>query len=282
MNKYLKIYNTLVDKAKTRDWITTGTRRRMGTNPAPPNTYMEVHHIVPKSVGGSNEKSNLVVFTGKEHFIAHLLLTKIYPDNYKIVAAFILMTGRLEGRKADGYKAYRELLSKAFSEQNKKLFCTPEAREASSKIAKEIWEREGYKEKATKAMNERFTPEYRAKLSAAQKRANEKPGVLEGRMERLRPHMGKSTPESRAKISKANKKRASTPEWKQFLRDSYKTSKFNRSKKVLDLSDGTVYDSGRKAAAAKGIKYGAVKHCLATGNLKYNLVWLDNKEKKDE
>jgi hypothetical protein len=30
--------------------------------------YVEKHHIIPKSLGGSNDKSNLVKLTAKEHF----------------------------------------------------------------------------------------------------------------------------------------------------------------------------------------------------------------------
>lgn len=43
-------------------------------------TYTEEHHIIPKSIGGSDEKMNLVLLTAKEHFIAHLLLVKIYEN----------------------------------------------------------------------------------------------------------------------------------------------------------------------------------------------------------
>ncbi len=50
--------------AKQRDWS------KYNTN------YVESHHIVPKSLGGTNSKSNLVYLTAKEHFVAHKLLTK--------------------------------------------------------------------------------------------------------------------------------------------------------------------------------------------------------------
>jgi hypothetical protein len=39
--------------------------------------YREQHHIVPKSLGGSNKSDNLVSLTAKEHFICHLLLTRM-------------------------------------------------------------------------------------------------------------------------------------------------------------------------------------------------------------
>jgi hypothetical protein len=40
--------------------------------------YYERHHIQPKSFGGSDNASNLVLLTPREHYIAHLLLYKHY------------------------------------------------------------------------------------------------------------------------------------------------------------------------------------------------------------
>jgi hypothetical protein len=72
-NKYKKWYDTIVLNASLRNW----TRK---TAPC----YTERHHIVPKSLGGLNDKSNLVYLTAKEHYIAHLLLTKCTKDiSYK-------------------------------------------------------------------------------------------------------------------------------------------------------------------------------------------------------
>lgn len=40
-------------------------------------TYCEVHHIVPKSLGGKNNAKNLICLLAKEHLLAHKLLVKI-------------------------------------------------------------------------------------------------------------------------------------------------------------------------------------------------------------
>ena len=48
-------------------------------------TYYERHHIIPKSLGGTNDKTNLVLLSAREHYIAHLLLYNHYKsicDNY--------------------------------------------------------------------------------------------------------------------------------------------------------------------------------------------------------
>ena len=51
----------------------------------------EIHHIVPRCVGGNNTEDNLVKLTFKEHYFAHKLLTRMYPNNKKIVTAFWMM-----------------------------------------------------------------------------------------------------------------------------------------------------------------------------------------------
>lgn len=40
--------------------------------------YYELHHIVPKSLGGGNSEENTVLLTAREHFLAHLLLYNHY------------------------------------------------------------------------------------------------------------------------------------------------------------------------------------------------------------
>lgn len=54
--------------------------------------YHEKHHIIPKCMSGTNVKSNIVQLTPEEHYIAHLLLCKIYPDNHKLLYAAVHMT----------------------------------------------------------------------------------------------------------------------------------------------------------------------------------------------
>lgn len=56
--------------------------------------YTEVHHIVPKSMGGTDSLDNLVRLSAREHYICHWLLTKIYPtgrNHYKAIHAFWMM-----------------------------------------------------------------------------------------------------------------------------------------------------------------------------------------------
>src|SRR5690554_3281839 len=83
---YKKIYDQLVEKAKPR-----------GLDKTKNDGYFEIHHIVPRCMGGGDEESNLVMFTVREHILAHILLWKSYPDNRSIVYAAHMMTGTREG-----------------------------------------------------------------------------------------------------------------------------------------------------------------------------------------
>lgn len=80
---YQKMYKALVDSRKYR-----------GVYKIDLDYYTESHHIVPKSLGGSDGVWNKVLLTPREHFIAHLLLVKIYPDSKEMKQAMILMKGR--------------------------------------------------------------------------------------------------------------------------------------------------------------------------------------------
>lgn len=60
-NKYTRIYWEIIESAQNR--VLTG--------------YTERHHIIPKSMGGGDNPVNLVELTAREHYLVHLLLTKM-------------------------------------------------------------------------------------------------------------------------------------------------------------------------------------------------------------
>ena len=74
---YQKIYSQIIDDRKQRKLEA--------------DVYYENHHIIPKCLGGTNQKSNLVKLTAREHYIAHLLMYKAAKDeNTKIRMAYAL------------------------------------------------------------------------------------------------------------------------------------------------------------------------------------------------
>lgn len=98
---YEKHYENLILKAKNRKL----------------EGYCEIHHILPKCLGGNNKKENLIKLTAREHFIAHLLLIKIYPKNYSLIKALNMMCLSNDSmvRKNRMYGWLREKFSKEMS-----------------------------------------------------------------------------------------------------------------------------------------------------------------------
>ena len=88
--------------------------------------YTEQHHILPRSLGGTDDPPNIVRLTAREHFICHWLLTKMYPDNHSMIMALQIMKG--DGPYQDRYDTpitsrvfenIRIQVGKAASERNK-------------------------------------------------------------------------------------------------------------------------------------------------------------------
>ena len=84
---YKKIYDSLIIRGKTRLL----------------QEYSELHHIVPRCIGGNNEQDNLVRLTPEEHYVAHQLLVKIYPNNPKLIKAAAMMIPNRPSNKLYGW-----------------------------------------------------------------------------------------------------------------------------------------------------------------------------------
>lgn len=108
---YQKIYNQIIERGKTRKL----------------DSYKERHHIIPKCLGGSNSKENLVELTAKEHYICHSILCEIYPENKKLKHALWCMVNKINSprykissRTYERLKLERSaLLSELFTGRNK-------------------------------------------------------------------------------------------------------------------------------------------------------------------
>lgn len=62
--------------------------------------YVERHHRLPRSMGGDNEKTNIVRLSFRKHFLAHWLLTKCTagPDHFRMLKALAMMVGNRKSR----------------------------------------------------------------------------------------------------------------------------------------------------------------------------------------
>jgi hypothetical protein len=85
---YQNIYNQIIERAKNR--VLEG--------------YKEKHHIIPKCLGGNNDKDNLVELTAREHFLCHRLLCEIYPNNNKLwYALWLMIVGKNRQKSLSSY-----------------------------------------------------------------------------------------------------------------------------------------------------------------------------------
>lgn len=111
-NKYTTWYYCIVNRAKDR--VIDG--------------YTEKHHIIPKTLGGKNNKLNIVSLTAREHFICHLLLTKMLDgkERQKMVYALHMLSNSKNAKQQTRYipssKLYeyeRKMFSAVHSERMK-------------------------------------------------------------------------------------------------------------------------------------------------------------------
>ena len=98
---YQKVYNSIISKAKKE-------ARVKGKE-----VYYEAHHIVPVCLGGEGKTTewkwhpNIVLLTGREHFLVHWLLVRIYPTSIPLANAFMRMcTGISNNQKRYVYSSY--------------------------------------------------------------------------------------------------------------------------------------------------------------------------------
>jgi hypothetical protein len=109
-NKYTRWYYNIINKAKLRLL----------------DCYTEEHHIIPKSLGGSNDSTNLVLLTAREHLVCHMLLTKMVngKSHQKMIHAWWAMATlkrdcqdrhKLTSRQ---YESIRKMYSAYMAENN--------------------------------------------------------------------------------------------------------------------------------------------------------------------
>ncbi len=140
-NKYTRWYNKLISSRQNMNRIYTT------------NCGLERHHIIPKSLGGTNKKSNIVVFTPREHCIAHILLSKMFLGEAKgkmCYSLIALSSLRNKNRSKINSKQYQNLRNahykvlsdpdyiKLKSENTKKQW-TPERKLSVSQKTKQQW-----------------------------------------------------------------------------------------------------------------------------------------------
>jgi hypothetical protein len=107
---YLRVYCNLIRNTENR---------------VPPEGCVERHHTFPKGIFGDNDR--IVVLIPREHYIAHLLLEKIYIKRYgvgdertkKMTLACLMMRNRSEKYNSHLYEQVRKRHSENMKEKMK-------------------------------------------------------------------------------------------------------------------------------------------------------------------
>lgn len=137
-NKYTSIYFSIIELSRNRNI----------------SGYTEKHHIIPKSLGGTNEQSNLVKLSAREHYICHVLLTRMTTGKNKskmvhAASAFITWASSRHDRKikinSKIFQTLKELRQQNLIEEMSK----PENKKKSSDGAKQLWANDEYKKEAS-------------------------------------------------------------------------------------------------------------------------------------
>jgi hypothetical protein len=116
---YTKHYELLITRGKNR--VLEG--------------YVERHHIIPRCMGGTDDAENIVQLTPEEHYLAHQLLVKMYPESIELVGAALMMTRHTTNKRMNnklfGWLRVRaSLLTRGIpkSEDTKKKMSKPKSK----------------------------------------------------------------------------------------------------------------------------------------------------------
>jgi len=105
---YKKIHNKLIDYIrntphKKRIEVRNKFDYRL-TSDVP--IYIEIHHIIPRSTGGTDKVSNLIEVLPEEHIFLHMLRYKIYNDRNDILAVRMMLNGFDNKKSIKNIKTY--------------------------------------------------------------------------------------------------------------------------------------------------------------------------------
>lgn len=222
---YLKHYALLIIKSQSRIKL---------------DDYLEKHHIIPRHLGGTDNKSNLVKLTAREHFIAHLLLAKHFGGEFWYAVSAFKMDPNNNPRYVNSrlYEIARKKSAKYHSEKMKIFYINePErvekikkeqkiiqnyekVKKYKSEYIKKHWDDPIWKKKIITSIQKSFTkerlekmkkaskklwdtPDFYKKMCIIQKEVQNRPDVINKKRQKGKERM--NTPEKRAKDPQSRK-----------------------------------------------------------------------------
>jgi hypothetical protein len=147
---YQRVYNQIIER--------TQNRKLEG--------YKENHHIIPKCLGGTNEKENLIELTAREHFLCHRLLVEIYPNKSLKYALWLMSIGKQQKYKHKINSRLYEYLKKEYSQMLTGKKHSEETKQKMSESSKGIKKSEETKQKMSESRkgHSMYTDEWREKI----------------------------------------------------------------------------------------------------------------------
>jgi hypothetical protein len=198
--KYTKLYYQIITPTLNREL----------------NTYKELHHIIPRSLGGTDDKDNLTYLTAREHFICHWLLVKMTEGQARSKMIYALQGMRAQNDSQQRYETkitsrvyehYRIEHARIHSETMKGKPAWNKGRKLEGDELERQRERtrnrkidpvkqaEGQLKRIAKVTGRKDSEETRLKKSTAHKGKSNGPMSEEEKLKRSVANKGKSKPE---------------------------------------------------------------------------------------
>lgn len=235
---YLKIYDQLIERAKCRKL--TG--------------YKETHHIIPKSMGGTDKKENLVELTAREHLIAHILLWKIYRNSSMSAALWFMSNSRGIRINSRIYENLRTNFANNVSIQMTGKKVSEETREKMSRSFKGRVFSDEHKENIGKSSKGRPNKMKGQKLILTDEERKKRGDTNRGK------NLGKNNVMSREDVREKHRLAISSADYKENRKRKMSGHRPFNFRKVL--IEGVSYESIIDASRKLGISYNVIRRRL--------------------
>lgn len=185
------VYNRIIENARSRE--------------VDPSVYYEQHHVIPRSLGGTDAASNLVALTAREHFICHTLLVHMHTGQHKRKMMWALNAMRMNEERFSA-RLYERMRHEYVNPMH-----DPEA-----------------KAKHSAAMQQRVNVGMKGRRHSEETRAK----MREARAKQV------ITEETKRKISETNKRKAAQPDYVNAERVGWYITPWGRFESLTKAAEG--------------------------------------------